>query len=145
VALAPGLYDLPLTEELRRLIDENVRELRATTATLDPADSNELLSRHVAGIVRAMLMTIPEKEGLTRQVEVCNQLLAILRSAVAQPPVAQTLSSVRPSRSEGHDLVTPATRLTSLFHPTPFRDTPPTEPGIPLSQSSGMQLQACHV
>jgi len=72
VALAPGLYDLPLTEELRRLIEENVRELRATTATLDPADSNELLSRHVAGIVRAMLMTIPEKERLTRQVEVCT-------------------------------------------------------------------------
>jgi superfamily II DNA or RNA helicase len=135
VALAPGLYDLPLTEELRRLIEENDDLLRATTATLDPADSNELLSRHVAGIVRTMLMTIPEKERLTRQVEVCNQLLAILRSAVAQTPVAQTLPSVRPSRAERHDLVTPATRLTSLFKPTPFRDTPPTEPAIPLSQS----------
>jgi hypothetical protein len=53
--------------------------------------------------------------------------------SVSSSPVAQTLPSV-PS-SNRHDLVTPATRLTSLFKPTPFRDTPPTQPGIPLSQS----------
>jgi superfamily II DNA or RNA helicase len=122
VPLAPGLYDLPLTRGLRDLIDQNVQRLRASTAKLDPSDSNELLSRHVATIVRAMLLTIPEGERLTRQVEICNQLLGVLRA---------TLNVTL----EGKELVAPAERLTALFEPTAFRNAPASEPDIPLSQS----------
>lgn len=120
--LVPGLYDLPLTADLREQIERLTAPWRSRTEALDPADSNELLAKHVASIVRAILLTIPEEERLQRQAEVCNELLATLARATS-------------SELHGDRLVAPAQRLTAVHRPTPFRQEPPAPPGIPLSQS----------
>ncbi len=120
--LVPGLYDLPLTEDLRRRIEGEARRFLAATEGLDSGDSHEILARHLADVVRSVLLTIPEEERLAHQLEIVNQLLAAL-GIVAEASVA------------GSELVAPAQRLTAIYEPSAFREGPPAQPAISVSQS----------
>jgi superfamily II DNA or RNA helicase/HKD family nuclease len=120
--LVPGLYDSPLTRELDELLVVRERALEARRSTLDPADSNELLARHIARIVRTMLLAVPEDERLTKQTEICNELV-------------RTLGRSLMTDLESEQLLVPAEKLTAVYRRDAFAIGAPSSPDIPLSQS----------
>jgi superfamily II DNA or RNA helicase/HKD family nuclease len=71
--LAPGLYEHPVTRELERrlgLLDGDLVDLRQ----IEPADAHEVLTRHLAGLTRRALQSVPgsDTKSLKRQVELAN-------------------------------------------------------------------------
>lgn len=121
--LVEGLYDSALTRRLEELIEARDERLESRLESLDPADSNALLSQHVARMVSAILRTIPEELRLTKQAEICNELLRTLDTA------AQT------SELGGEELIVPAQRLAAIYRRDAFVAAPPASPDIPLGQS----------
>jgi superfamily II DNA or RNA helicase/HKD family nuclease len=119
--LVPGLYDSPLTRDLDELVAARGDAVEVRRDALDPADSNELLARHIARIVRAILLSVPESERVTRQAEICNELLRTLASSLS--------TDLRPE-----ELLVPAEKLTAVFPRQAFASAP-SSPDIPLSQS----------
>lgn len=119
--LVPGLYDSPVTRELDELLATHDHALEIRRSALDPADSNELLARHIARIVRAMLLDVPEEERLRRQAEICNELLCTLGNSLA--------TDLNPE-----ELLVPAEKLTAAYRRDAFASAP-SSPDIPLSQS----------
>jgi HKD family nuclease len=121
--LPNGLYDLLITQEVARELSRVDESRRAERDLLEPADSNLILTRHVADVVREALRGVPEVERPHRQVEICNE---ILRS------VAGSL----PNQIDADDYIAePAQRLAAVYSFDPLRDARPTAPEIPLSQS----------
>ena len=124
--LAPGLYDLPITVELQRALEDLGRQ-RLDSAQDDPdsADSHDLLGRHLAAIVRQILLSIPKEERLQRQAEICNELIRVI---AATPPAD-------PASFDGERLIVPARRLAAVYPTDGPRQEIPSAPDIPLSQS----------
>lgn len=121
--LVPGLYDSALTRALEELIAAREVGFEPRIKALDPSDSNEMLSRHVAHVVRAILLSIPEADRLAKQAEICNELLRALGHSLGD----------RDLRSE--ELIVPAQRLEAIYRRDAFVANPPRSPDIPLSQS----------
>lgn len=71
--LQPGIYEALLTELLARRLpsDEHLYRL----APLDRADAPELLARHIASIIEAVLRAPTLEADPARQVEFCNRLI----------------------------------------------------------------------
>ncbi|MCA1734286.1 MAG: hypothetical protein LC732_11875, partial [Acidobacteria bacterium] len=67
--LAPGLYDLPITIEIQRALEDLGRDrLASSQDDPDAADSHDLLGRHLAVIVRQVLLSLRPEVRLQRQV-----------------------------------------------------------------------------
>ena len=87
--LSKGLYEQLISQALDDAIRLLGRDgLTAAREPLDPADSHELLTRHVSGVLRRVLRGLPEKNRIQEQVEICNALLQVLREkhVEAAPP-----------------------------------------------------------
>jgi HKD family nuclease len=106
--LSKGLYERLISQALDeaiRLLDRD--GLTATRQRLDPADSHELLTRHVAGVLQRVLRGLPEKNRLEQQVLICNELLRVLRerhmeaapAGEAVPSPAEALLAVLQARA----------------------------------------------
>ncbi|HEV7764088.1 MAG TPA: DUF3427 domain-containing protein [Thermoanaerobaculia bacterium] len=118
--LPPGLYDLPITNEIARELHQLDRaQLSADERELDPADADLTLARHLAGTVRQALAGVKDEDRVARQVEIVNELLA----------------SVAAIDRDDH-LALPPRRLASVHRIDALRgDTRPADPLIPLGQS----------
>jgi len=118
--LSPGLYEQLISDAVAEALQTiELRGLTASRKLLDPADSHELLTRHVAGVLQRVLRGLPEKNRLEQQVQICNALLTLLqeRHAEAAPPgegvraPAEALLSVLRTR------VTPSGEVEELLRP----------------------------
>ena len=118
--LPPGLYDLPITNEIARELRQLDRaQLGSEERDLDPADADLTFARHLAAIVRQALAGVKDEDRVTRQAQIVNELLA-------------SLTTVEP---DDH-LVLPPRRLASVHRIDALRgETRPADPLIPLAQS----------
>lgn len=121
--LPDGLYDLLITQAIGHEISNLGGDRQADTETLEPADSNLLLARYIATVVREALRGVPEAERVARQTQICNE---ILRSVAASLP----------DQVEAGDYIQdPPQRLAAIYPIDPLRSRRPASPDIPLSQS----------
>jgi len=102
-----GLYEQVLDDELARTLKSLERSggLQAVTAPLDPGDSHDVLARYLAGRIARALRAEAEKPGgdeaarMTRQVALCNRLLALSEpeseAALLPPEPAARLMAIR--------------------------------------------------
>ncbi|HEX7150225.1 MAG TPA: DUF3427 domain-containing protein [Thermoanaerobaculia bacterium] len=122
--LPPGLYDLPITNEIERELQKlDVKRFAADRRELEPADSDLAFARHLAAVVRQALTVHTQKDGVERQAEIVNELL----SALAQR-----------SDKVDHDdqLALPPRRLASVHRIDALKgETRLIDPLIPLAQS----------
>src|SRR4029079_7240783 len=61
---------------------------------LDPADSHELLARHVNDVLRSVLRAMPHADRLDQQVALCNRILNLIGSdtdVLVRPPAEALL------------------------------------------------------
>ena len=122
--LPPGLYDLPIANE----IDQELQQLdrahfAADRRELDSADANVALARHLAAVVRQALSAVKDDERVARQAEIVNELLASL---------AQQNIGV----DDDDHLALPPRRLASVHRIDALRgETRLSDPLIPLAQS----------
>jgi len=127
MSLPKGLYEQLITREIfsaLALLDRNVT--RIEQEPLDPVDAYDLLARHVYDVLKRVLRSLPEKERLENQVEICNRILELL---------AQRLKGIVDSETL---VLAPAEALLSISElvVTPSGDKqPPARPHIPLSAS----------
>jgi len=118
--LPPGLYDLPITNEIERELRQLEREeLAAEERELDPADADLTFARHLAAVVRQALADVKDEDRVARQAQIVNELLA---------------SIVTVDRDD--HLALPPRRLASVHRIDALRGTTrPADPLIPLAQS----------
>jgi superfamily II DNA or RNA helicase len=122
--LPPGLYDLPITNELERELRQlDHARLAADRQELDPADADLAFARHLAAVVRQALADVKDDDRVARQAEIVNELLAALEL-----------------RSKGVDrddhLALPPRRLASVHRIDALRGAMrAADPLIPLAQS----------
>lgn len=122
--LPPGLYDLPITNEIERELQRlDVAQFAADRQELDPADSNVAFARHLASVVQQALSSVKDDERVARQAEIVNELLASL---------AQRAAGV----DQDDNLALPPKRLASVHRIDALRgEMRPLDPLIPLAQS----------
>jgi superfamily II DNA or RNA helicase len=80
--LPKGLYEQLITRELSAALgslDGNIVQIQHEP--LRPADSHDILTRHVSEVLRRVLQALPEKERLEHQVEICNRVLEMLAAS----------------------------------------------------------------
>ena len=80
-SLTPGFYDQVLTEALGQDLAELQPELQALDP-LDPEEAPQRLSRHLAALLRSALASLPGGHPTTSQLELVNQLVALLIAEV---------------------------------------------------------------
>ncbi len=118
--LPPGLYDLPITNEIERELRQLDRsKLVADERELDPADADLTFARHLAAVVRQALAGVKDEDRIARQAQIVNELLASLATV-------------------DHDdhLAIPPRRLASVHHLDALRgEVRADDPLIPLAQS----------
>ena len=122
--LAPGAYEHVVTAGLARrlrLVDDDLVQRMA----LDPADSHEVLSRHLASLAHRALQAVSGQgtERLVRQVEMTNAIAEAI--AAGSPRMVQDEDRLELT----HDL------LTAIVPRPPAPQTVafPTRPETPLS------------
>jgi superfamily II DNA or RNA helicase/HKD family nuclease len=122
--LPPGLYDLPITNEIERELQRlDSVHFAADRRDLDSADANVAFARHLATVVRQVLGSVKEDERVVRQAQIVNELLASL---------AQQNSGV----DRDDHLALPPKRLASVHRIDALRgETRFADPLIPLAQS----------
>ena len=108
--LADGLYEHVVTNALAGELAEIGSERTATTTSLDPADSNAVLARHLAGEVERALAMVPHAERPKAQVSIINRLLDELRSITAKGVEVGDGAAGTENRIEP-----PGQELTSIF------------------------------
>lgn len=122
--LPPGLYDLPITNEIERELQQlDAARLVADRQELDPADADLAFARHLAAVVRLALADVKDEDRVARQAEIVNELLAALQER---------------SKAVDHDdhLALPPRRLASVHRIDALRgEIRPDDPLIPLAQS----------
>lgn len=119
--LPNGLYDLLITREVEKHLQNLGSNRRAEDSELEKADAHVMLTRHVADVIRQALLTVPEADRPARQAEICNEIIRSLSSMF---------------RDGDDELVEPPPRRLAAVYPIDaLRQKPPTQPHIPLSQS----------
>lgn len=125
--LPRGLYEQLITSEISSLLETlNSAGLGFQKEPLNSADSHELLARHVHDFLYRVLRSLPEKDRLTNQVDICNQLLKLLADRLKE------------SADDGRLVEDPASALLSVSEAVaalPGESLIPERPHIPLSAS----------
>lgn len=126
--LPPGLYDTPISEALRRALDELQASMLVGEEPLAADVAPELLARWIHDRLVHALRSLPDKDRLEAQVDLVNRLVDVLRQ------------HGRRSGTESRDrIATPGRRLLSLVPShagglgTP---APPVRPEVPLASSA---------
>ena len=122
--LPPGLYDLPITNEVERELRRLDRAQFATDEPeFDPADADLAFARHLAAVVRQALADVKDDERVAKQAAIVNELVAALVQ--------------RSNAVDGDDhLALPPRRLASVHRLDALhREIRPADPLIPLGQS----------
>ena len=93
--MKPGIYEQLVTEELSRLL-RGLDDDLVSREPLDPADSHEVLARHLATLVTRALRSVPagSDKPLLAQVLLANRI-------VDRPeiPLSASAPGVRPGRN----------------------------------------------
>jgi hypothetical protein len=90
--LPPGLYDLPITNEIERELKRLDAGSAADAREFDPADANVAFARHLAAVVRQALAGVRDDEKIARQAEIVNELLASLEQRASGVDAEDRLS-----------------------------------------------------
>ncbi len=125
--LARGAYEHVVTKGLERQLLRIDQDLIATMP-LDPADSHEVLSRHIGVIAERALKAVPGQGA--------NRLAAQLRLANA---IAETISTAAPRAVITDDLFSDTPELLTAVvtrPPAPEPVTFPARPETPLSAAA---------
>ncbi|MGI5213179.1 DUF3427 domain-containing protein [Plantactinospora sp. CA-290183] len=120
--LARGIYEHLITNELAGKLHHHSPDL-VQRGNLDPADADNVLTRHIAGLARRALRSVggSDAERLARQIQIANQ-------------IADSIAAIEPRAVGDDDQVTEAHRqlLTAIAHPP----TPPARPHFPARPST---------
>lgn len=118
--LSEGLYELLNTEELGKMLS-TAPELHSVFASVEDEDAPEVLSRHVAGVVRHALATAKPQE----RVDLANRLLQELKygDLIVEGP-SQLQSLHRPYTFKRRQLRRPTTGLSDSALLTNSKDDP---------------------
>jgi superfamily II DNA or RNA helicase/HKD family nuclease len=122
--LARGAYEHLVTRGLEARLERVDNDLVQRVA-LDPADADDLLTRHIAALTRRALRAVPggDAERLAQQVEVANR-------------IAEAIADIVPSVADPADLVAASRDLLAAIvdrPAAPARVAFPARPEIPLS------------
>ena len=124
----PGLYEELVTRRLEAVLAEVRSEgWREEVGNLDAAEAPRVLARFVHDLVEPLLGSLSGEERTSRQVEIVNQLVETLRSAVNDSPVL-----------DDDALAPPARQLLALVDPSGHgvgEPSSPTRPSIPLAST----------
>jgi superfamily II DNA or RNA helicase/HKD family nuclease len=124
----PGLYEELVTHRLEAALEEIRGEgWRDEIESLDPAEAPGVLARFVHDLVEPLLGSLTGKGRTTRQLELVNNLVAHLMSAVDNSPIL-----------DDDALAPPPRQLLSLVDPTLHgvgEAAAPQRPSIPLASS----------
>ncbi|MEV6341865.1 DUF3427 domain-containing protein [Actinoplanes sp. NPDC051851] len=122
--LAHGVYDHVVTRRLASHLNGIDADLIARD-TLDPADSHEVLARHIADLARRALKAVSGDgpDRLANQLSLTNRIATAIAEAAPRAVLDEDL------------LTTPAEALTAVVArpPAPREVRFPDRPGIPLS------------
>ena len=121
--LVPGVYDHLLTRRMQRQLTKIDTDLVQREA-LDPADSHEVLSRHIAALAARALRAVPATDRVQAQVDLANR-------------IADAITTLAPaSVVREDDLTSSPPELLSAIVPRPPAPQDvqfPQRPQIPLS------------
>jgi len=124
----PGLYEELITRRLEAALKEVRGEgWREEIDDLDAAEAPGVLARFVHDLVEPLLGSLPVDGRTARQLEIVNNLVETLRSAVEDSPVL-----------DDDVLAPPARQLLALVDPSLHgvgEATSPTRPSIPLASA----------
>ncbi|BCJ65840.1 DUF3427 domain-containing protein [Polymorphospora rubra] len=128
--LPGGAYEHVVTHELARRLSELDTDLVQREA-LDPADADELLARHIAGLARRALRAVPGQgtDRTAAQVALTNRIAEAI--AATLPRAAD--------RADRTDLVAASHDVLTAIVPRPPAPTPvtfPVRPEVPLAASA---------
>src|SRR6187551_3998314 len=102
--LVDGLYEHVVTGALARDLAALEVGQTSTTESLDPADSNAVLARHLAGEVERALAMVPHAERPIAQVTIVNRLLQELAAMMAKGDVVPDAPAENAVVPPGHEL-----------------------------------------
>ncbi|MCW3839162.1 DUF3427 domain-containing protein [Micromonospora yasonensis] len=126
-SIGPGLYEHLITQRL----DNELRHLDPSVVQqgiLDPADAPYMLARHVAALVRRVLLSVPEgKYRIARQIELTNQ-------------IAEALAEADPQAVDGEDRIADKQRILQAVAAQPRSPASPTFPQRPSTSISASAL-----
>src|SRR5690606_31231416 len=128
-ALAHGVYEHVVTEGLDRRL-RPIEPARVRRVSLDPADTHELLTRHLAALTRRALRAAGRGDDATavaRQVELANRIAGAI-AELAPPNAADPADLVAASHDLLHAIAAPPR--------PPERPTFPPRPTVPMSASA---------
>ncbi len=124
----PGLYEELVTRRLEAALEEiRGQGWQDEVEQLDPAEAPGVLARFVHDLVEPLLGSLTGDDRTTRQLEIVNNLIDHLQSAVKDSPVL-----------DDDALAPPPRQLLSLVDPGLHgvgEATSPQRPSIPLSSS----------
>ena len=124
----PGLYEELVTRRLEAALEEiRGQGWRDEVANLDPAEAPGVLARFVHDLVEPLLGSLSGDDRTARQLEIVNNLVDHLQTAVKNSPVL-----------DDDALAPPPRQLLSLVDPGLHgvgEATSPTRPSIPLASS----------
>ncbi|MGB2567659.1 DUF3427 domain-containing protein [Micromonospora citrea] len=124
--LEQGLYEHLITHQLARQLHHHDAALVQQRA-LDPADSHDILSRHLAALISRALQAVPNGDDkLHRQVDLANRLAA-------------TIADLNPSAASHDDQVADAKHLLYAIAAPP---TPPAQPTFPARPTAPLSTGA---
>lgn len=121
--LADGIYEAVRTVGLGRTLDDLSARLRPDFADVDPADTPDVVARHVADAVRRALAEEPDR---ARRVALTNELLAHLNAPdeSVTDPLQQLLALTDLTRPGTSKLTRPVTPLSQAALLTNAKDEP---------------------
>lgn len=126
-ALEPGVYEHVVTHSLAELIQRVADSALVSQRSLDPADADVPLARHVAALTRQALRSVRGEpdQRLNRQLEIVNRVTELLIDLVPEAVEGEHMVA------SGHELLAIAARR-DLTGTVRF----PERPDVPLSASA---------
>ncbi len=122
--LQHGLYRLVVTDGLEQRLDNLSSDLEAVREKL-PQDASQLLTNHIATLLKVIMSSLPAREKRARQIELANQLVTLLVE--------------KNHGVDRSDIVERSGQLLSAIYPVatlPGENTKPHQPMIPVSDST---------
>lgn len=119
--IKPGLYEQLVTDALKQELNQLDSRFEITLSKLDSGESHFVLAQHMEKYLSCLLTRITGKDKLLKQIDICNNLIAVASNAIEK-------------NENCHSLVEQNGKCLLQIHDPAFANHP--KPETPLSVSS---------
>jgi len=119
--IKPGLYEQLVTDALKQELNQLDSRFEITLSKLDSGESHFVLAQHMEKYLSRLLTRITGKDKLLKQIDICNNLIAVASNAIEK-------------NQNCHGLVEQNGKCLLQIHDPAFANYP--KPETPLSVSS---------